>query len=82
MTATRAQLLIAAGRETETRPVLDALQLRGASEYVRPFGTRLIEASLGHEDMPLLFLETDPQFDVLKKANTWRDLDPAAAKGR
>ena len=96
MTATRAQLLVAAGRETDARPVLDALQLRDASEYVRPSALALIEASLGHEDlafqwleraraerdMPLLFLETDPQFDVLKKANRWRKLDPRAAKGR
>jgi TolB-like protein/Tfp pilus assembly protein PilF len=96
MTATRAQFLVEAGREADARPVLDALKQREASEYVRPSSLALIEASLGHEDlafqwlerargerdMPLLFLETDPQFDMLRKADRWRELDRTAAKAR
>ena len=94
MMATRAQLLVEAGRETDARPVLDALKRRGASEYVRPSSLALIEASLGHEDlafqwleraraerdMPLLFLAMDPQFDMLRKTDRWRELDRTAAK--
>jgi Tfp pilus assembly protein PilF len=96
MTATRAQFLVEAGREADARPVLDALKQREASEYVRPSSLALIEASLGHEDlafqwleharaerdMPLLFLKTDPQFDMLRKADRWRELDRTAAKAR
>jgi hypothetical protein len=96
MTATRAWLLAAAGCATDALLLLDALKSRRTSEYVRPSSLALIEASLGHEDlafqwleraraehdMTLLFLDTDPQFDVLRKSQRWRELQSSVAKVR
>jgi len=95
MTATRAWLLAAAGRATDALLLLDALKSRSTSEYVRPSSLALIEASLGHEDpafqwleraraehdMTLLFFDTDPQFDVLRKSDRWRELQSSVGKG-
>jgi TolB-like protein/tRNA A-37 threonylcarbamoyl transferase component Bud32/Tfp pilus assembly protein PilF len=96
MAATRAWLLVEAGRETDALPVLDALKLRSAAEYVRPSSLALIEASLGHEDlafqwlergraerdMPLLFLGMDPQFDVLRRASRGAEFQRAVQRPR